>query len=33
MLKLVGFESLIILATAIVQMYCIRHLFDNKAVI
>jgi hypothetical protein len=33
MLKLTGFELLAILATAIVQMYCIKSLLENKQII
>jgi hypothetical protein len=33
MLKLTGVELLIILGTAIVQMYCIRNLFDRDGII
>lgn len=33
MLKLVGGETIIILATAIVQMYCIKALLENNNVV
>jgi hypothetical protein len=33
MLKLTGVELIAIIATAIVQMYCIKGLLDNKQII
>lgn len=33
MLKLTAFELIVILVTSIVQMYCIKNLFDNKQII
>ena len=33
MLKLTGVELVVILATAVVQMYCIKSLLENKQII
>lgn len=33
MLILTGVELVVILGTAIVQMYCIKNLFDNRLIV
>jgi hypothetical protein len=33
MLKLIGGETVIILGTAVVQMYCIKALLDNNRIV
>lgn len=33
MLKLTGMEAFVILATSVVQIYCIKNLFDSHAIV
>jgi hypothetical protein len=33
MLKITGFELLVILVTAFVQLYCVKTLFDQNSVV
>lgn len=33
MLKLTGVEAFVILATSVVQIYCIKSLFDTHAIV